>query len=197
MRSFLLGSVFSATIAAAVGVGYAASSSSGTIYGCYKSNGQLRIDDSEVRTCGPNETAISWNVRGPVGPQGPPGIQGAPGPQGPPGPMGLTGPMGATGAPGAAGPPGPPGTQAVTGFYTRAQAGSNSVMQYVGCNNNDVAIGGGVNDWDDDDEILDSFPAVVTSSGFSPAISGGHATGWGGRTDDGNFYVFVICAAVP
>jgi hypothetical protein len=54
MKASLPGSVLSAAIAAAVGVGYAASSSSSTIHGCYKSNGQLRISDSEARTCGPS-----------------------------------------------------------------------------------------------------------------------------------------------
>jgi hypothetical protein len=85
----------------------------------------------------------------------------------------------------------------VLGFYTKTAKGSDSAMQYVGCVDNDVAVGGGVNDWDDDDEILDSFPAVLTGSGFMSPIDGRFATGWAGRTDDGFFSVFAVCAAIP
>ena len=197
MRNFVLGVALSAVIAAAMGIGYAASSSSQTIYGCYNPSGLLRIAASDSRGCRPGETAISWNVVGPVGPQGPQGIPGPPGSQGSAGPVGPMGPTGATGARGPAGPTGPPSPQAVTGFYTNYWSGSEMTITYVGCNDNDVAVGGGVKDWDGDDEILDSYPAVVSGNVVLPSGAGARPMGWAGRSDDGPFYVFVVCAVVP
>jgi hypothetical protein len=99
-------------------------SQSSVIYGCYQSNnGQLRIV-AGPNVCSQNETAISWNVVGPVGPQGPQGLQGSIGPIGPQGVQGLMGttgatgaqgPQGTTGATGAAGTTGPQGIQGVEG----------------------------------------------------------------------------------
>jgi hypothetical protein len=78
-----------ALVVAAGGIAVAAiPDSSGVIHGCYgKSNGQLRVVDS-AGGCKKNETAISWNQRGPAGPRGLPGPRG---PQGPPGPQGPAG----------------------------------------------------------------------------------------------------------
>ena len=128
-----------------VGIAYAAiPDASGVISGCFVSGqGQLRvIDKDKGETCKNNETAISWNQKGPkgdkgdkgdIGPQGPQGQtgaqgpQGQTGPQGPQGPAGATGqqgsagatgaqgPAGATGAQGPAGPAGPPGSTTFTG----------------------------------------------------------------------------------
>lgn len=95
-----------------------------TIQGCYTTadgflglgprKGTLRVLDTGDK-CRPNETALSWNQKGPKGDTGAPGPQGstgAPGPQGtqgPAGPAGPAGPQGATGAQGVPGPEGMPG----------------------------------------------------------------------------------------
>jgi hypothetical protein len=56
------------------------------IQACYDdTNGGLRRVNSPA-DCKNHETAISWNIAGPAGPQGPAGAQGPAGPQGPPGP---------------------------------------------------------------------------------------------------------------
>lgn len=62
----------------------------GTITGCYKSSGGLRLVDA-ADECKLSETAITWNAEGEPGPQGSPGPQGEPGPQGSPGPQGEPG----------------------------------------------------------------------------------------------------------
>ena len=116
-----------------VGIAYAAiPDASGVINGCYVSGqGQLRvIDKDKGETCKNNETAISWNQKGPKGDKG---DKGDTGPQGPRarrarsarrGPQGRrarparrgsrarqapTGAPGAQGGQGRAGPPGPQG----------------------------------------------------------------------------------------
>jgi hypothetical protein len=74
--------------------------SSGTIYGCYARNGNLRLIDNATTTCSSNETQITWNQPGPQGPiglQGPAGPTGAQGPAGVPGLAGPAGPQGPTG----------------------------------------------------------------------------------------------------
>jgi Collagen triple helix repeat (20 copies) len=92
----------------AAGVVYATIPSGNVVYGCYaKSGGALRVIDSSVTGCKAGETALAWNVQGPVGPVGPKGDKGDPGPVGPQGPAG---PIGATGATGPAGPAGASGT---------------------------------------------------------------------------------------
>lgn len=92
---FLLGIIAYASIPDANGV----------VHGCYKtSNGSLRVIDSPSVQCDPrNETAISWNQAGPVGPQGLQGPVGPQGGQGVPGPAGPQGPAGPAGEPGPAG----------------------------------------------------------------------------------------------
>ena len=109
----------------AVGIAHAAGSSgsSTVISACAGGNGNLRLV-ADLGQCRQNETAISWNVVGPAGPQGlsgpagaagPAGLMGPAGPQGPAGAQGLPGPGGSQGLPGpagaqgAAGPAGPPG----------------------------------------------------------------------------------------
>src|SRR5687767_10032739 len=56
--------------------------------------------------CGPNQTALDWNIQGPVGPIGATGPAGAIGATGPQGDIGLIGPAGAIGPQGPAGPTG-------------------------------------------------------------------------------------------
>jgi hypothetical protein len=68
----------------------------GVIHSCLDREGNIRIIDSAERSCKKNETALSWNKRGPQGEQGPTG------PQGPAGPQGATGPAGPQGAAGTA-----------------------------------------------------------------------------------------------
>ena len=71
-------------------------------------NGKLRLAGPSG-TCRHNERSISWNVKGPTGPQGP---AGSPGPTGPAGPAG---PAGAAGTAGPAGPAGPAGAKGDAG----------------------------------------------------------------------------------
>ena len=98
------------------------------IHGCVSnSSGSLRII-AATGTCRGGETALDWNIAGPVGPIGPMGPQGAVGPIGPQGPQGAVGPQGPTGPQGEpgvagavgpqgpAGPEGPAGTNGVSGW---------------------------------------------------------------------------------
>jgi len=80
----------------------------GTITACYShgGDGKLRAVDSASQ-CRPNETALSWNQRGPAGPQGDAGPQGPTGPQGAAGAQGAQGLQGEQGAAGPQGEPGP------------------------------------------------------------------------------------------
>jgi hypothetical protein len=87
-----------------------------TIFACALDRiGTLRMVTSPSQCVANLETAISWNVQGPVGAAGPAGATGATGPQGVAGANGAAGPMGPSGAPGPqglqgqAGPPGQPG----------------------------------------------------------------------------------------
>ena len=75
------------------GVAHAAiPDANGVIHGCYvTSSGTIRIIDDAVTTCRPSETAVQWNISGPIGPQGPAGAQG---PHGETGATGLQGPVG-------------------------------------------------------------------------------------------------------
>lgn len=74
-------------------------------------NGTIYIVSADA-TCGPNQTALDWNIQGPVGPIGPAGPQGIQGPTGP------TGPAGAQGAQGPAGPQGAQGPAGTGGFIS-------------------------------------------------------------------------------
>ena len=76
----------------------------GVIHGCYtKSTGTIRVIDDAVTKCKQGETALNWNVQGPIGPVGPTGPKGDRGDQGIPGPAGAAGPAGPDGAPGPGG----------------------------------------------------------------------------------------------
>ena len=69
---------------AAGGIAFAIPDSAGIINGCYdKVSGKLRVIQDASQGCANNETALSWSVTGPSGPQGIPGPQGQPGPTGP------------------------------------------------------------------------------------------------------------------
>jgi hypothetical protein len=71
--------------------------SSGVIHGCYsKGNGQLRVVD-RASDCRTREQLLTWNQRGPAGPQGLPGAKGNTGAQGPAGTTGAQGPVGPQG----------------------------------------------------------------------------------------------------
>jgi hypothetical protein len=84
----------------ASGIAYAAiPAANGTITGCYKANGSLRVVDAEaMQTCTSTEQQLVWNQTGPQGVQGIQGPDGQTGPQGPPGPPGPPGPQGPSGA---------------------------------------------------------------------------------------------------
>jgi hypothetical protein len=64
-------------------------SADGTIHACYNlGRGTFRVVDADGPgggRCPDTETALSWNQKGPAGPQGGPGPQGPPGPAGPQG----------------------------------------------------------------------------------------------------------------
>ena len=90
------GVVMAAAIASAI-----IPDTAGVIHGCYtKSTGTIRVIDDAVTKCKQGETALNWNVQGPIGPKGDKGDkgdQGIAGPAGPAGPEGPTGPEGAQG----------------------------------------------------------------------------------------------------
>lgn len=104
-RLLRIAAVAAALVVGAGAAGYAGSALTApdttTIHACRNTeNGLLRMlvpnaqppsrsEDSKSSTsCRQNETAVSWNVQGPVGPQGATGPQG---PAGPPGPAGTGG----------------------------------------------------------------------------------------------------------
>jgi hypothetical protein len=82
------------------GIAFAAiPAANGTITGCYKANGSLRVIDVEAgHTCSSTEQQLAWNQTGPQGAQGIQGPEGPEGPQGPAGPQGPPGPQGPSGA---------------------------------------------------------------------------------------------------
>jgi hypothetical protein len=82
-----------AILVLAGGIAYAAiPAEDGTITGCYKANGSLRVIDVEAgQTCTGSEQQLTWNQTGPQGPEGPQGPAGPQGPQGPQGPSGALG----------------------------------------------------------------------------------------------------------
>lgn len=142
-------------LVAAGGVAYAAvPDGNGVIHACYgvdakgnvTNSAVLRITDAaspnkDAQACKSGEMALTWNQRGPQGPQG---IQGQQGPQGLPGqngapgatgPKGDRGPQGPTGVRGAAGPQGPKGDQGPAGppgspvpVYTQSEAGPQQLF---------------------------------------------------------------------
>src|SRR5262245_39985601 len=71
---------------------------SGVYTGCILPSGQLRVIDTAITpTCNASEKMITWNQKGPAGPQGLPGVQGPAGPQGSQGISGPAGPAGPQG----------------------------------------------------------------------------------------------------
>jgi hypothetical protein len=90
-----------------------------TIIACYnKVTGRARIVNA-IADCHADEDFVTWNEKGPAGPEGPagaPGPEGPAGPKGAQGPEGLQGPAGAKGATGAAGPQGPAGATGAQGL---------------------------------------------------------------------------------
>jgi hypothetical protein len=129
--TFVAGSLFALTV-----VGGVALAQGDIIEACMKSNGEIRIVDA-AGNCKSNETALSWNVIGPVGPQGP---QGDPGPQGPEGPTGPTGPQG---PPGPTGPQGAPGQVDMGVFVNDFAIQPGQSRASVSCPDGWEATGGG------------------------------------------------------
>lgn len=93
LRTVLIGTGAAVALVAGGTAAYAVTAgpidSSGVIHGCYTTvatNGSHKIVLQNVsRSCPSGTTAITWNQKGPAGPQG---IQGPPGPVGQPGPAG-------------------------------------------------------------------------------------------------------------
>jgi type VI protein secretion system component Hcp len=67
-----------------------AQADAGVIVACVNANGEMRVA-GDAGACGKNETALTWNTRGPAGIAGPAGPIGAVGPAGPEGPAGRDG----------------------------------------------------------------------------------------------------------
>src|SRR5215831_6515265 len=96
--------VAGATFGIATAVQASIPSANGVFHGCYALHNQttdkgvLRlINFDQGEQCRFYEAPVSWNQRGPTGPQGPPGPKGATGPKGA---KGATGPKGPTGSQG-------------------------------------------------------------------------------------------------
>jgi len=96
------------TVCFSLGVGVigAQAQSGNVIRACVNSKTGKATIVGPNSTCKSDETLVTWNI---VGPLGPPGPAGPSGPAGPAGPAGPTGPAGATGPAGPQGPPGPMG----------------------------------------------------------------------------------------
>lgn len=106
VRSGLIVALITAGTAAAVG---AYGGDTTRVHACVSNGSGLVRIVGENGACRTDETAVDWNVRGPIGPQGPQGDAGPIGPSGPQGVQGDTGPLGP------AGPQGPQGAQGDTG----------------------------------------------------------------------------------
>lgn len=106
IRGNTTAAALAAMLVIGAGIAYASiPDQSEIIHGCYKtSDGKLRVIDTGAGdSCGPSETAIDWNQKGPQGPTGPQGPQGSLGPTGPQGLQGVQGIQGVQGAPGPSG----------------------------------------------------------------------------------------------
>jgi hypothetical protein len=106
---------------------------SSKIYACYSNTTKAMFHSTATATCPTGQTKISWNAKGPQGPQGAMGPQGAAGPQGSMGPQGAPGPQGAVGAKGARGPQGAQGAQGTQGAQGASGDGP-AYFHYVGSN---------------------------------------------------------------
>jgi len=84
------------------------------ISACVKKNGDVRIA-GKASDCSKNETALTWNKRGPAGARGPAGERGPAGPAGAAGERGAAGPAGPAGPSGAKGDAGPVGPAGAKG----------------------------------------------------------------------------------
>jgi Collagen triple helix repeat (20 copies) len=81
----------------------------GTIFACFSNTTKALFETAKTKGCKTGFTELSWNAKGPQGPQGVTGPQGAAGPQGAKGAIGPQGAQGALGPQGPAGPQGPHG----------------------------------------------------------------------------------------
>jgi hypothetical protein len=68
---------------------------SGVIFACYSNTTKALFRTTKTAGCKTGFTELSWNAKGPQGPQGAKGPQGPAGPQGAKGAQGATGPQGA------------------------------------------------------------------------------------------------------
>jgi len=93
------------------GAAIALAQSDGQIYACVAKDGTLRIVPGADQ-CKRNETLLTWNIRGPQGPQGETGLQG---PKGDQGLQGIQGEQGLQGPQGDQGLQGPQGDQGLQG----------------------------------------------------------------------------------
>jgi len=147
-----------------------------TINACYNTTtGALRVVPTTPIACTASELPLSWNVKGPVGPQGQPGVQGPAGPRGIPGPQGVQGQQGNQGNPGPQGPPvnfkGPWSSSAA---YAVGDAVSENGSSYIAIQANtnvdpatDAAAAGG--NWG----VLAALPANLNNLSNALSTNGG------------------------
>jgi hypothetical protein len=142
----------------------------GVIYGCYsKSGGSLRVFDNAVTKCGSNETQLTWNQTGPLGPIGPQGVMGPAGPQGPAGAQGPAGVQGPAGPQGPAGVPGPAGPAGPS--HTYIATSTNLAIDLAGENILALTVPAGSYLIDARTDIIASPPGTVTQAFCSVAAS--------------------------
>jgi len=79
-KLYFLGAALAVALGAAA-FAFARGSDTTTIHACVKDSGDVRIV-AAASACKSNESALDWNVTGPVGPQGPQGPKGDQGPAG-------------------------------------------------------------------------------------------------------------------
>jgi type VI secretion system secreted protein Hcp len=103
-------------VAAASTYAWARAQDTSTLRACAQTgDGSLRLV-TDGTACKKNETAVSWNVVGPVGPAGTTGAAGRDGRDGLQGPQGVAGPQGPAGAAGSGGTASSP--DAIQGNFT-------------------------------------------------------------------------------
>ncbi len=143
----LLGVVI--VLAVSGGIAYATiPDSEGIIHSCVRKGekgdegdaGRIRIVENEAQCRKRKEFALSWNQRGPQGPQG---LQGERGPQGPQGLQGEQGPQGPQGLQGERGPQGPQGERGPAGTFTGTVRSPNGVFTLSVTNSGIVLSGPG------------------------------------------------------
>ena len=156
------------------------------------------------QSCGPNQTALDWNIQGPQGLQGEQGPQGPQGPIGPvgtagqdgaQGPAGPVGPQGATGPQGPQGPAGPTNLTVRSTFFT-FQSGQFSRFFQVCLPGERITGGGARPSFNGSTIVLSSYPDTNLIDANNNAVEGWRAEGsLVFPFTSGGFEIYAICAA--